>query len=553
MQNLIRIFSGLMLVTVLATGCDTFLDVESDRLVFPDDHNLNSPNDTIYSIIGIFSKLEKLADRYVLLGELRGDLMRVTENANPDLREIYNFEISQDNPYNQIEDYYAVINNCNYLIRNIDTSFIAKGENILMKEFAAAKAIRAWTYMQLAFNYGNAKYYEDPVLSIKHADNYKEYSIEELIPFLIEDLEPWKDVETPGSISLGEDLSSERSFFPIRFLLGDLYLWSGEYEKAAIEYHRLMVNNAYVVDDLYASTWTVSNGVFVSRAPQDQLWWDMFELSASEQITLIAGSTEFGKSAELIDLSWDRYEIAPSSLAIANWDNQTYYYNTSVFTKGDLRGEQGSYENFESNNIPGETGDQTFNLITKFYLAEGTTSKAITVYRKRLLYLRYAEAVNRTGKPNLAFAVLKNGLKPSTLLVDSIVPISEKFISYYADTNRITFFPFQYVNFWYYDFEDNIGIHAGGCGNVMLATDFIIPPRNSLHDSILYVEDKIIEELALETAFEGNRFHDLMRVSFRRNDPSYLYDRVAEKYTDNKEAIRSILMDENNWYLPDHR
>ena len=548
MQNLIKIFSGLLIFSVLASGCETFLDVESDRLVFPDEDKLNSPNDTLYSVIGIFSKLEKLSDRYVLLGELRGDLMEATENANFHLREIQNFEISQDNPYNQIEDYYSVINNCNYLVQNIDTSYISKGEKILMKEFAAAKAIRAWTYMQLAFNYGKAKYYEDPVLSIKDAGNYIEYSIEELIPVLIQDLEPWKDVKTPGSISLGEDLTSEKSFFPIRFLLGDLYLWSGEFEKAALEYHRLMVNNSFVVDSRYSSTWTVENGVFVSRDWEYQLWPDIFLLTNREQITLIAGSTEFGESAELVDLSFNRYEISPSAPAIANWNNQTYYYNASAFTEGDLRGEEGSYYPFESDFFGTDLGDQTINLISKFLFMEGITSKAIAVYRTRLLYLRYAEAVNRAGKPNLAFAVLKNGLNAMTLAIDTIVPKSEKY-SQYTDTTG-TFY--EYVNFENFVFDDNIGVHACGCGNVRLSTDFIIPSLNSLQDSVLFVEDKIIEELALETAFEGNRFHDLMRISLRRSDPAYLSDRVAEKYTDNKEAIRSLLLDENNWYLTDH-
>ncbi|MBN1925563.1 MAG: hypothetical protein JW798_07005, partial [Prolixibacteraceae bacterium] len=69
-------------------------------------------------------------------------------------------------------------------------------------------------------------------------------------------------------------------------------------------------------------------------------------------------------------------------------------------------------------------------------------------------------------------------------------------------------------------------------------------------DSINYVEDKIVEELALETAFEGNRFSDLMRIALRRNDPAYLAKRVASKHTDNKAEIEAKLSDVNNWYLP---
>ena len=81
------------------------------------------------------------------------------------------------------------------------------------------------------------------------------------------------------------------------------------------------------------------------------------------------------------------------------------------------------------------------------------------------------------------------------------------------------------------------------------ATDYVIPALNTKEDSILYVEDKIVEELALETAFEGSRFQDLMRIAIRRNDAAYLADRIAAKHSRNEQAIRAKLMNETNWYL----
>lgn len=547
MKNLIILFWGVLGLSLLFSGCETFLDVDSNRLVLPGEHELDSPNDTIYSMVGIFSQLEKLSDRYVLLGELRGDLMDITENTNPDLREIYNFEISPDNPYNKKSDYYTVINNCNYLIQNIDTSIVAKAEKVMYKEFAAAKVIRAWTYMQLALNYGEVKYSVEPVLAIQDSGNYEVYTMQELIPMLIQDLEPWKNIEEPGSYSLGEYLSSKKSFFPIRFVLGDLYLWNGDYEKAAIEYYNLMAENFYVINNWFTSTWTVENGVFVSRELEDQDWMFMFSLNTNEQITLISGSTEYGSSSKLDSLSTYQ-QITPSTTAINNWNNQTYYYSASAFTEGDLRGDFGSYISPESFIYFGINLDDDFttNTIMKFSFMTTTTSKAIAIYRSGLLYLRYAEAVNRAGKPNLAFAVLKHGLNAETLAVDTLVPKHEKY-SMYSDSTG-TFI--DYVDFDEIDFDNNIGVHSRGCGNINLASDFRIPASSSTQDSILYVEDKIIEELALETAFEGNRFHDLMRIAIRRNNNSYLANKVAEKYNSNKEVIRNKLLDENNWYLP---
>jgi hypothetical protein len=61
-----------------------------------------------------------------------------------------------------------------------------------------------------------------------------------------------------------------------------------------------------------------------------------------------------------------------------------------------------------------------------------------------------------------------------------------------------------------------------------------------------------MDERALELAYEGKRWFDLVRIANRRNDPAYLADKVAAKFagTSNYDAIRSKLMNPASWYLP---
>ena len=47
------------------------METDSTTVGFEEDNRLDSPNDSLYSVLGILSQVQRLGDRYVLLGELR--------------------------------------------------------------------------------------------------------------------------------------------------------------------------------------------------------------------------------------------------------------------------------------------------------------------------------------------------------------------------------------------------------------------------------------------------------------------------------------------------
>ena len=163
-----------------------------------------------------------------------------------------------------------------------------------------------------------------------------------------------------------------------------------------------------------------------------------------------------------------------------------------------------------------------------------------------MIYLRYAEALNRAGYPQSAFAILKYG------------------ICYDVLKKRVDASEFQeagdLVNFDsnVFRIEEVLGVHSLGSGDSHANAFYVLPqPETALasrQDTVNYqiplVEDMIINEMALEGAFEGYRFNDLMRVALRRGDPSYLAAPIARRNGETDNALLQLLMDPKNWYLP---
>src|SRR5574344_903275 len=217
-------------------SCSDMLDTDSDMVEFAEDNTLSTPQDTLYSVMGIIRKMQVIADRTVPLGEVRADLMAPTDKATTAIKNVAKFDFSTKNEYNQVSDYYAVINNCNYFIANADTALAKLGKKIFEKEFAAVKTYRAWTYLQLAKVYGAVPLVTEPILTENQAEQEMEESLSDInaiCNYFIDDIKPYVDTDFPQYGSVGS-FNSSQFFIPVRVLLGEMCLWSGRYQEAEI-------------------------------------------------------------------------------------------------------------------------------------------------------------------------------------------------------------------------------------------------------------------------------------------------------------------------------
>ena len=660
-KNLIYTMTFLLCGTFLFSSCKDILQVDSNRVEYEfDDWTFN---DSVYSVLGILKSVQQVGDRQVLINELRGDLVTVNEaKAVVDVQELSRSEFNlETNKYLDVKDYYSIINNCNIYLARVDTTLEKNNIRLMLPEYVAVKSVRAWTYLQLAINYNNVPYFTEPILTHSAAEevlNKPVLTRDEILGKLIAEILPY---ENPAAYPMpawdkdgkvlkfgygdnGTEVETKRLFVPIRMLLGELYLWRGDYKNAARFFYAQIAgtgtNETERKYNDYGKKASYSNkgGKNMNNGYMSLFSAKNFDSNSSNIFTIIpfANSDLHGTTSGLAEVFSPAGEVgaaqvvaSPGIQSLAKRQVYRYYegedpkkpdvveYSHQYEYPGDLRIKATTY----SQRGDDEAKTEYKNIIGKFNFEDGNigmesefTSNIKTTFvilqRKEHAYLRLAEALvglereGYVGAMDLAMVILKEGAKENYLLLQNPVyaervklnadgdtlynyiidkeskdtiavePRMEKYLASCADSLR--------YNFTAEAFSENKGIHSRGSGdserNIYYAlTDTCIARYLGLtkvenkvetilrpityDDSLNYIADLVIDELALELAWEGTRFGDLIRFAKMLGDNDVLAKRVAGRAIENDVTYRSteFVMDaelyskmsnEANWYLP---
>ena len=601
---------GFLILFSSLWSCEDYFHPEQE-LVIKQEDMFNTWEEYRSAGMGLYALQQNLFEQIVILGELRGDLVSITENASSDLVEIYKFNISKENTYSTPFNFYKLIAQCNNLLRQLQNAHpevLDKSKEITNYDllYGEVLCMQAWAYFNAVRIYQKVPYIPESLNTIYEIRNYvnseliyidsidyiygsngavidtivnnpvrleKRYmDLETVIDTFTYKLEnKIKAVGVNYSINNGDVswFATVWNNYAKHALLGEMYLFDLNYVKALENFRVILYNQNYIGTNIRFG---------LDQKFSNTNWQNIFSgIDPDEHILTLWFNSAYRQTNELQSMFSifvpNKYMLKPTRYCIDSWE--TIWRNMSPIT---LSGGQ-PYDSAKIAN-PGIPGD--------YYRGYGVSY----VYVKNGIILDKSIVEEMLNEK-----LEKNDLKVRSIMsgVDTVVnkfsigrsrfSNDASFIIYRAaDIHLYTSLIYAMMNIpgvpsstqtglsilntgAIFNIKGPMGVRGRvGFGTGTAAINLIDPTyfhdpytneiigyKNWSADDLskrLYLSEKILEERVRELAFEGKRFYDLMLLSRIKKDNSYLADKVASKFSGaEKEEIKAKLMDSNNWYI----
>ena len=624
MKNIInhkQLLLFLIFPILAMTSCEDFFNPKQDILI--DEEALYSDWYEYRAVaMGMYGLQQNLAEQLLVLGELRSDLVNITDNAEAEMIEIYNFNPSRVNKYASPVNFFKLIAATNNLISKLQENHPnvmdpASPVTNYDRLYGEALCMRAWAYFNAVRVYGKVPYIHESLTDIKETQAYINssetyidsvhiifgidgYSNDTIYNEPVELEKKYYDqklvinhftneLETKvKAVGVDYALTNDDNTWGITVwnthamnaLLGIMYLTDGNLAEAAHYFEEIVYfqsnNRRYQLDETFSrENW---KNIFTNIDNREHIYTLWFNKSNLQQ-------NDFQMMFE--PTGPHKYMLKPSRQAVMFWEsiwdnyllegNNNQPWKAKTVTRGRpgdfYRGYQAGYVYMRNNEIIRDStvqqmlilksvgDDRSANtiiagadtVIWKYSIGKDTYSQDANfiIYRAAGIHLWLAEVY--------AFWAFERQSGVSTFLSNAVNIVNDG--SNYATSSsrrqqgvrgRVGFADWAFATGYRLIYDDRLKI-----GNIVYdrdpVTNEVIGYRDFTNKTFqlqLYLEEQIMNERARELAFEGERFYDLMRVAKRRNDPSFLAEKVSAKFPEGeRDRIYNLLLDENNWYI----
>ncbi len=540
-------YAILLALIVVMPSCSDALDIDPDDALTQSEI-YNDYKDMFTIKLGLYDIMQDLVEQSFVLGECRGDLVTSGPGAKgqySDAAEFLDNNVSVDNKYIDWSGYYHLINQCNdalvkYPILKLKQPKLETDENLsaIYKHIVGETLwLRAWAYFKLIQNWGDVPFYTEPIYTVEQSELAK-YNTpvpqDSILNQLERDLSySFRNCEYNWAWANLPTLWNHETvnMCAVVSLYTDVLMYRQKYQKAWDVASKIVVGG-YVstFNENFHDSFNISLAKYTWAGGEENPWFrTMFRYANESQ----GGQFAYREEGLVLAFSIEGSSFTTERHPLTAWTNNRYsdngqfvvkpsYPSIQMFMKQDdqVRGNYGSYlldDEYRAGSVDtiiwkyvglecfreagSASSDTETNTSGKSVVVSSITRRGvnrslgygnINVYRTAGLWLRAAEAANRVGLSTTAVTLMN-------------------------------------------EVRNRVGVGASN-----------VKQNASVED----IENALIEERALELAYEGERWYDLVSVAVRRTDPNFLIDRVVAKAPQAEQAaVRARLQFQKNQAL----
>lgn len=516
MKNKLIHIGVLFVVFVGFSSCEKFFDVENATVKSGESYMMEEGE--MYSgYVGLITKLQAIGDKAIYLTDTRAEVLEPT-NVSVELKQIYEYagDLS-GNAYADPAGYYDLIIACNDYLQKAYEFKEDNRSSINMEHYqgliGGAVRLKAWTYFMMGKIYGEAVWFDDPMLELKDISQYPVKNLDEIISACINLLrEGFDGVNGTYEMSWtnwinesGETSVNVESYYywdmmvpPYFALAAELALWNEDYQRV-VNLIMPKINEAFAATSGNFTRWMLTASYYNNY----NRMFDDLGPSSQAAVSVIRYNYERDQTNDLLKHFYNDYLLRPS---VAGMDR---YFDLS-FNPNEPGRVDRRFPNFFAET---EDGMRYFH---KYRKRSGSRRSnvlqddvSIYVYRITELYLMLAEAYNHLERDQEMDMLVNTGAYP----VSANNPAVWEELLTKGYTTR-------WVNGG--NNASNRAIRDGNLPRVFMPTD---SPENKKYNDI-----EILRETILEFPGEGKTYPAMVRIARRYQDPAIIADLVCPKY-----------------------
>jgi len=232
---------SLLFFALILASCNKWMDVIPENEQISDRYWANK--EEVEAVLGSgYVKLQKSIKQLLIWGEARGNGLALAGFVDADLLRLKMFDVTPSNELVKWGDFYTIINYANMVLKYApevvarDPSF---SESVMQSYLAEARFLRALSYFYLVRNFRDVPLILDPYMDDQTSFELAKSPQNVVFAQIITDLE--------GAIQYSKEIwptdwetKGRATKWAIYATLADVYLWTGEYDKAIIACNAVM-------------------------------------------------------------------------------------------------------------------------------------------------------------------------------------------------------------------------------------------------------------------------------------------------------------------------